>query len=116
MTSRGRLTLNVLLSFTLFERVTKHDRVLTLLSRRRGHDTRDDGSNGLAAAQRAVLHGGHREEEARRLHDHNRRVQPARRFKRRFALPRLKAIFCASMRIEACSSMSLNFEAAGLGA
>ena len=48
------------------ERVTKQERVLTLLSRPQGGQSRrDDADDRLAAAQRARVPGGHGEKEAR---------------------------------------------------
>ena len=48
------------------ERVTKQERVLTLLSQpNRGQHRRNDAGDGLAAAQRAGVPGGHGEKEAR---------------------------------------------------
>ena len=47
-------------------RLTKQERVLTLLkSTRRGQHRRDDAGDRLAAAQRARVPGGHGEKEAR---------------------------------------------------
>ena len=47
------------------ERVTKQERVLTLLSQPEGQHRRDDAGDRLAAAQRAWVPGGHSEKEAR---------------------------------------------------
>ena len=48
------------------ERVTKQERVLTLLSQPEwGQHRRNDAGDGLAAAQRAGVPGGHGEKEAR---------------------------------------------------